>query len=240
MPGPTSPPPSPSPKVATRRPPRPGHASRASQRLPLRRTSPAAPRTSLGQDYPGVDRWGRRGLRPVMASLNVGSTGRQNRRGQGTDQSGPKAAPVGAASHSQQGPSRTHSPRLAGLGPTGSPRRPRSRPPLADNRDSGKNSVHISENKDPPEPSGGVVLSLDIGRSGRIRTPDHWFWRPALYQTELRSCGRNMFGTPGGTRTPDARLRTPPLYPLSYRGWLVEIGGVEPPTSALRTPRSPN
>ena len=25
-------------------------------------------------------------------------------------------------------------------------------------------------------------------------------------------------GTPGGTRTPDARLRTPPLYPLSYRG----------------------
>ena len=47
-------------------------------------------------------------------------------------------------------------------------------------------------------------------------------------------------GTPGGTRTPDARLRTPPLYPLSYRGRLVEIGGLEPPTSALRTPRSPS
>ena len=31
-------------------------------------------------------------------------------------------------------------------------------------------------------------------------------------------------GTPGGTRTPDARLRTPPLYPLSYRGLLVEFG----------------
>ena len=56
-------------------------------------------------------------------------------------------------------------------------------------------------------------------------------------QTELRSYIFN--GTPGGTRTPDARLRTPPLYPLSYRG-LVEIGGIEPPTSALRTPRSPN
>ena len=26
--------------------------------------------------------------------------------------------------------------------------------------------------------------------------------------------------TPGGTRTPDARLRTPPLYPLSYRGMM--------------------
>lgn len=25
-------------------------------------------------------------------------------------------------------------------------------------------------------------------------------------------------GAPGGTRTPDARLRTPPLCPLSYRG----------------------
>ena len=80
-----------------------------------------------------------------------------------------------------------------------------------------------------------------FGRSGRIRTPDHWFWRPALYQAELRSCGILIItGTPGGTRTPDARLRTPPLYPLSYRGWLVEIEGLEPSASALRTPRSPN
>ena len=54
----------------------------------------------------------------------------------------------------------------------------------------------------------------------------------------VRSIGYG--GTPGGTRTPDARLRTPPLYPLSYRGRLVEIGGLEPPTSALRTPRSPS
>ena len=47
-------------------------------------------------------------------------------------------------------------------------------------------------------------------------------------------------GTPGGSRTPDARLRTPPLYPLSYRGNMVEIEGLEPSASALRTPRSPN
>ena len=73
----------------------------------------------------------------------------------------------------------------------------------------------------------GVFFMPKIGRSGRIRTPGHWFWRPALYQAELRSCER-IFGTPGGSRTPDARLRTPPLYPLGYRGILVEIGGLEP------------
>ncbi len=33
-------------------------------------------------------------------------------------------------------------------------------------------------------------------------------------QTELRS----YYGTPGGTRTPDARLRTPPLYPPELQG----------------------
>jgi hypothetical protein len=35
-------------------------------------------------------------------------------------------------------------------------------------------------------------------------------------------------GTPGGTRTPDARLRTPPLYPTELQGQgakLVEIAG---------------
>ena len=44
-----------------------------------------------------------------------------------------------------------------------------------------------------------------------------------------------MAGTPGGTRTPDARLRTPPLYPLSYRGvgrggwlWWWRQGGSNP------------
>ena len=45
--------------------------------------------------------------------------------------------------------------------------------------------------------------------------------------------------TPGATRTPDTRFRKPLLYPLSYRG-LVEIGGLEPPTSAMRTRRSPS
>ena len=59
-----------------------------------------------------------------------------------------------------------------------------------------------------------------------------------------RKSDRQKYGTPGGTRTPDAQLRTLPLYPLSYRGMmrlmLVETGGIEPPTSALRTPRSPN
>ena len=50
----------------------------------------------------------------------------------------------------------------------------------------------------------------------------------------------NFCGAPGGSRTPDARLRTPPLYPLSYRGIMVEIEGLEPSASALRTPRSPN
>ena len=43
--------------------------------------------------------------------------------------------------------------------------------------------------------SGGTSAAIRglkerFGRSGRIRTPDHWFWRPALYQAELRSCGR--------------------------------------------------
>ena len=46
-------------------------------------------------------------------------------------------------------------------------------------------------------------------------------------------------GAPGGIRTPGALLRTEALYPLSYRG-IVEIGGFEPPTSALRTQRSPS
>ena len=33
--------------------------------------------------------------------------------------------------------------------------------------------------KKAPESSGAAAL-VNIGRSGRIRTPDHWFWRPAL------------------------------------------------------------
>ncbi len=58
----------------------------------------------------------------------------------------------------------------------------------------------------------------------------------------VRSTGYG--GTPGGTRTPDARLRTPPLYPTELQGQaqsrMVEIAGLEPATSALRTPRSPS
>ena len=72
---------------------------------------------------------------------------------------------------------------------------------------------------------GPALLALTtrfVGRSARIRTPDRRFWRPLLYQAELRSCVGN--GAPGGTRTPDALLRTEALYPLSYRG-MVEIGG---------------
>ena len=53
----------------------------------------------------------------------------------------------------------------------------------------------------------GPLLMIP-GRSGRTRTPDIRFWRPALYQLSYAPNG-----TPGGTRTPDARLRTPPLYP---------------------------
>ena len=67
-----------------------------------------------------------------------------------------------------------------------------------------------------------ALTTVFIGRSARIRTPDRRFWRPLLYQAELRSCVGN--GAPGGTRTPDALLRTEALYPLSYRG-MVEIGG---------------
>ena len=59
-------------------------------------------------------------------------------------------------------------------------------------------------------------------------------------QETIHSLSTMSNGTPGGTRTPDARLRTPPLYPTELQGHLVEIGGLEPPTSALRTPRSPN
>ena len=63
--------------------------------------------------------------------------------------------------------------------------------------------------------------------------------------------GGFVCGAPGRTRTGDLRFRKPLLYPLSYRGAsglvrlkdsekLVEIAGLEPATSALRTPRSPN
>ena len=42
----------------------------------------------------------------------------------------------------------------------------------------------------PPRPGS----NLKLGRSGRIRTPDHWFWRPALSQAELRSSICNLPG----------------------------------------------
>ena len=43
--------------------------------------------------------------------------------------------------------------------------------------------------------------------------------RPILYSNRMDS------GTPGGTRTPDARLRTPPLYPTELQGHTKCIGG---------------
>ena len=57
----------------------------------------------------------------------------------------------------------------------------------------------------------GPFFVPKFGRSGRIRTPDHWFWRPALYQAELRSCGHKI---------------------------LVPLEGVEPPTRDLGRRRS--
>ena len=54
------------------------------------------------------------------------------------------------------------------------------------------------------------------GRSGRIRTPDLRFWRPALYQL---SYAPSWY--PSRDSNPGARFRKPLLYPLSYRGcWL--------------------
>jgi hypothetical protein len=67
--------------------------------------------------------------------------------------------------------------------------------------------------------------------------------RPAVLETaalpaELHPCTA-LSNTPGASRTHDTRFRKPLLYPLSYRGTM-EIGGFEPPTSAMRTQRSPN
>ena len=68
-----------------------------------------------------------------------------------------------------------------------------------------------------------------LAGAGGFEPPATGFGDQRSGQTELRSCdvgrlaengGADPYvnGTPGGTRTPDARLRTPPLYPLSYRG----------------------
>src|SRR5579872_5891372 len=47
------------------------------------------------------------------------------------------------------------------------------------------------------------------GRGGGIRTPGHWFWRPALYQTELRPCvpRRPAFWERRPPRTASASIR---------------------------------
>ncbi|SVD92649.1 uncharacterized protein METZ01_LOCUS445503, partial [marine metagenome] len=98
----------------------------------------------------------------------------------------------------------------------------------------------------------------NLAGAGGFEPPATGFGDQRSGQTELRSCDVRrsrrgaylygdgpftrsavceLFGAPGGSRTPDARLRTPPLYPLSYRGIMVEIEGLEPSASALRTPR---
>lgn len=103
---------------------------------------------------------------------------------------------------------------------------------------------------------------VKLAGAGGFEPPATGFGDQRSGQTELRSCDmwrpydvtpillcsgfwdwrrRLMLnGALGGIRTPDARLRTPPLYPLSYKGIMVEIEGLEPSASALRTPRSPN
>ena len=184
------------------------------QRLPLRRVSPAAPRTSLGQDYPGVDRWGRRGLRPVMASLNVGTTGRQNRRGQGTDQSGPTRLRPPAPPPT---PNKGHLALIAqgpqAWGPTGSsggPRRPRPRPPLADNRDPGIPSTS---------------QKIKVPRS----LPGAWF-----YPWILAGAGGFEPPTTGFGDQRSTRLSYAPAAEIC----LVPLEGLEPPTRDLGRRRS--
>ena len=56
-------------------------------------------------------------------------------------------------------------------------------------------------------------VGFRLAGAGGFEPPATGFGDQRSGQTELRSCG-----TPGGIRTPDARLRKPPLYPLSYRG----------------------
>ncbi len=93
----------------------------------------------------------------------------------------------------------------------------------------------------------GLCLTFS-GRSGRIRTPDRWFWRPVLYHLSYTPVKATVekapLWFPGWCPCPDSnrgtRFRKPLLYPPELQGPVVEIGGIEPPTSALRTPRSPN
>ena len=64
----------------------------------------------------------------------------------------------------------------------------------------------------------GLFLLPFLAGAGGFEPPTTGFGDQRSDQTELRSYALNNVGTPGGIRTPDARLRTPPLYPLSYRG----------------------
>ena len=79
------------------------------------------------------------------------------------------------------------------------------------------------------------------GRGGRTRTHDRRFWRPLLYQTELRPSDYQLFCfiPLGRLERPTRGLGNRCSILLSYRG-VVEIGGLEPPTSAMRTRRSPS
>ena len=91
-----------------------------------------------------------------------------------------------------------------------------------------------------PQPDLSQDPQLPIyGRSGRIRTPDYRFWRPVLYQAELRSwmvpleglepptrdLGRRRsiqaelqghFGGDRGARTPNLGIANAALSRLSY------------------------
>jgi hypothetical protein len=93
-----------------------------------------------------------------------------------------------------------------------------------------------------------------FGRGGRTRTLDPRFWRPLLWPTELHPCVtfiHRLMVPLGRLERPTRGLGNRCSVQLSYRGFcysssliapvlLVEIGGFEPPTSAMRTQRSPS
>ena len=89
------------------------------------------------------------------------------------------------------------------------------------------------------------------------RTHDRRSHNPELYQlsyvhqrksasklTRSVSTRGRLFGAPGGTRTPDPRLRRPLLYPPELPGLFVSLGkmvgveGFEPPTSCSQSRRA--
>ena len=77
------------------------------------------------------------------------------------------------------------------------------------------------------------------GRGGRTRTRDLRFWRPLLFQLSYTPATALCQVPLGRLERPTRGLGNRCSIHLSYRGNL-EIGGFEPPTSAMRTQRSPN